>query len=356
MLRHLTLAGCVFALTACLLPPAGRSPSGPDTAPDAGSIDEAPELTWSYLPVAGARCGNGTATGIGVNRHPDATTLVVYIQGGGACWETGACYVLKTSVHVEDTVQEKVVLAEAGSAALDLIFDREDVDNSFKDAHHVYVPYCTGDLHAGSKVKRYELLGQTRDLHHVGALNMQAYVDELATLEGIERVFLIGTSAGGYGALINWWRFREAFDPSVRIDVLNDSGLPVRMAWDRFGTAMAAWDTRWPDGCQDCAEDGFPALLPHYAATLPPTDRFGLLAFREDDVIANYFGLTRAQVKADVDAQLELTDERQKFFRLDGTGHVLLATPGAKTAGGVSVRDWFQRFVDDDAAWAHEGP
>lgn len=356
MLKLLMIAGSVFVVAACLVPPrVDRSPSDGGTS-DAGSIDEAPELTWSYLPIAGARCGNGTDTGIGVNLHPEATTLLVYIQGGGACWEAGACYVLKTSVHVEDTVQETVVLAEAKSPSLDLIFDREDDDNPFKDAHLVYVPYCTGDLHAGAKVKRYELLGQTRDLHHVGALNMQAYVDEVSKLEGIERVVLIGTSAGGFGALVNWWRFRAAFDASVPIDVLDDSGLPVRMAWDRFGTAMAAWDTQWPDGCEACPEDGFPALLPHYAATLPASDRLGLLAFRQDDVIANYFGLTRAEVSAGVDAQFELSNERQKFFRLEGTGHVLLATPNVTTSGGVAVRDWYRRFVDDDPSWDHEGP
>lgn len=341
-------------------PDAGEQPDAGDT-PDGGFVAgdpiTAPAETWTYVPFPDAKCGNGTETGIGVNLKPGATTLVVHLQGGGACWEVGACYIMKTATHVEDVVQQAVVLNESLNVSRSVLFDRLDVTNPLRDAHQVYVPYCTGDLHAGTRVQRYEALGQVRDLHHVGALNMEAYLRRLVpTMAGVERVVLAGISAGGYGTLFHWWRFQEAFGPSVRVDVLDDSGIPVSMAWDRFGTASAAWAIAWPPGCTDCATGGFSKLLPYYASTMTAPHRFGLLAFRDDNVIASYFGLQTVDIRNGLDALKAATPANQRFYLLDGTSHVLADQPGRTTSSGTTVRDWIRAFVTDDATWTHAGP
>ncbi len=49
------------------------------------------------------------------------------------------------------------------------LFDRGDGDNPFADASYVFVPYCTGDLHAGSRVAMYLVDGQPTKGHHFGA-------------------------------------------------------------------------------------------------------------------------------------------------------------------------------------------
>src|SRR4051794_5674614 len=39
--------------------------------------------TWTFLPIDGAKCGNGTPTGIGVNRSTQSRDLVIMLEGGG---------------------------------------------------------------------------------------------------------------------------------------------------------------------------------------------------------------------------------------------------------------------------------
>jgi hypothetical protein len=307
------------------------------------------------VPFPEAQCGNGTETGIGVNLSPGSKTLLIFLQGGGACWEVGACYVLKSAVHVEDTVQAQTVLAEATADALKPVFDRADPTNPLRDAHQVYMPYCTGDLHQGTHVQRYELLGQTRDLHHVGALNQEAFLARLAlTFPSVERVVVAGISAGGYGAALNAWRVQQAFGARVRVDLLDDSGILVAMESSRFGTAKQAWQPVWPPSCTTCAADGYPALLQSNAHDL--TGRQAYLANRQDGTIALYFGLTGDQVAAGLDAQRAAAGANQFFYLVDGTAHVVLASPQQKTSTGVVAADWLHAFETDGSTLTSVGP
>ncbi len=322
---------------------------------------DTPPTSWTWLPVEGARCGNGSDTGLALRASPDAsTTLLVLVQGGGACWEVGACYGLKTAAYVEDTLGEAAIVAQAKAHSKRVLMDRDDVDNPLRDAHQAFLPYCTGDLHLGTRVQTYEALGQTRDLHHVGALNMQAFADRLATsFPDATRVVLFGLSAGGYGALFNATRFQAAFGPGVRVDVLSDGGLPIDMAWDRFAGAVKVWAPEWPAGCDDC-EDGLSQVLPFLADALPAPSRVGVVSFRQDAVIAGYFGLPVDGVQQALDQQKLAAASNQRFFLADGLDHVLTdkawTTAPSATGAPISGRAWIHAFAGDDPGWDHAGP
>lgn len=348
---------CLWACLPAKGPPAadaGRQDAGQS---DAGEPITAAAETWTYVHFPDAHCGNGTETGIGVNLEPGARTLVLFLQGGGACWEASACYVVKSASHVEDTVQSQVVLAEAQDPSLRPLFDRADAANPLRGAHQVYMPYCTGDLHAGTHVQHYELLGQSRDLHHVGAQNQDAFLRRLVpTFSQVDRVILAGLSAGGYGTQLNAWRVQRAFGPGVRVDLLDDSGIPVAMESSRFGTAMAAWLLEWPPGCADCPTQGFPALLPWNAHLLPAPSRQALLANRQDGTIALYFGLSGAEVQSGLDQLQAVAAANQRFYLLDGTAHVVLANPQQATSTGVVALDWLHQFELDGGTFSSAGP
>lgn len=326
---------------------------------DAGPPIQATDGRWSYVHFPEAHCGNGSETGIGINPKAGATTLVLYFQGGGACWEAGACYVLRTAVHVEDTVQEATVLTESTQAGLKVLFDRDDAANPLRGASFVYVPYCTGDLHHGTHIQHYEALGQTRDLHHVGALNTAAYLRRLVpTFPNVQRVIVAGVSAGGYGALLHAARVQAAFGPQVRVDVLDDSGIPLSMEWQRFGTAMQAWKPEWPSGCTECSTRGYGALAPFLAGALPSPSRQAFLFFRKDGVIASYFGLPGTDIQAGIGQLVGSAATNQHFLLRDGDSHVLLGAPDTATSTGVVPRAWLRSFVEGgDANWApNAGP
>ena len=51
----------------------------------------APDNTWTYVPFPGAVCMNGTPTGIGINKTSASKNLVIFMQGGNACFNLASC-------------------------------------------------------------------------------------------------------------------------------------------------------------------------------------------------------------------------------------------------------------------------
>src|SRR5579872_283862 len=56
-------------------------------------------LTWTWVPFSNCFCMEGSTTGIGVNLNTNSSRVLLYLLGGGACWDYTTCYVLNTAVH-----------------------------------------------------------------------------------------------------------------------------------------------------------------------------------------------------------------------------------------------------------------
>lgn len=70
------------------------------------------------------------------------------------------------------------------------LFNRQDNDNTFRDFSFVFVPYYTGDIHAGANP---DGLGGR---NQVGYRNVTVYLGELTELfAGTPQVVLTGSSA-----------------------------------------------------------------------------------------------------------------------------------------------------------------
>src|ERR1700722_18815468 len=144
--------------------------SGDGSAGDSGISLGAPITakadTWTWVPFADASCANGTPTGLGVNLtgKPGARALI-YLEGGGACWSDVTCYTFMTAVNFSTGYGEANFTADTASelALPGGFFDRTAAANPFKDYDYVYVPYCTGDIHAGNNVYAYP----SGTAHHV---------------------------------------------------------------------------------------------------------------------------------------------------------------------------------------------
>ena len=357
---NVTLPSAWRSLVAPLFVALGLSACGGSEDPPAEASPAAalPALTWSYQHTPKAHCGNGSETGFAVNRAPESDTAMIYLQGGGACWEALTCLGVQTATHFNDTVQQETVLQEVADPRMAPLLDRALATNPFRAMTQVYVPYCTGDLHAGTRVHTYNLLGTTREAHHVGALNMDAYLERLVPLlPGVKRVVLMGISGGGYGALLNWTRVRKAFGEGVRVDVIDDSGPPIEPVTEQLWTTMRdAWNLALPEGCADCAA-GPSRWLPHYAATVPAPQRIALLAHQQDQVIGQYLALSDSAQSQALDALRATAGERQKLYVIAGNDHTLLDDqPRPLTSTGVGLDTWLQQFLDDDPAWTHQGP
>jgi hypothetical protein len=314
----------------------------------------ASDHAWSFVPFEDARCANGTSTGLAIKTAPEPKGLLIFLQGGGACWDANTCLTLDAAVHVRDTVDETVVLSELNELAG--LFDHTSPLNPFRDYAFVYIPYCTGDLHSGTRSATYQGGSGPVTLQHVGGRNMEAYLARLVpTFAGVERVVLSGVSAGGFGATLNWWRVQNAFS-QARVDLWDDAGLLVDPNDSRWVDMQAQWGAVLPPACAACADrlSAFPAF---YAQHLIAPRRYALSGFLGDAVISGYFGIDAAAIEAQLLAERADAATNHKTFFLEGSLHSVLGDGLALSASdGQSLVPWLHLFEGDDPSWDHAGP
>jgi hypothetical protein len=86
-------------------------------------------------------------------------------------------------------------------AGLDGVMDFTNPDNPFADYDVVFIPYCTGDFHTGSRTVTHELEAGPFTMHYQGATNAQAALNyAYSYFRTPESVFLTGCSAGAVGS------------------------------------------------------------------------------------------------------------------------------------------------------------
>ncbi len=327
----------------------------PASARQAAAGLAAPLETWTYVDVPESRCANGTSTGFAVNVSQRSSRVLLFLEGGGACWDYYTCAVKKSARHLEDTVGAAQVLADAQQVAF--VFDRHNPANPFADATFVYVPYCTGDAHAGNNLAHYSRNGGMASIEHRGAANLDAFLSRVVpAFPSPQRVWLMGVSAGGHGAMLNWQRVQDAFGSQTRVDVFSDSGTPIDLEPTRYAAMRAAWKLKTPMGCVGC-EKNLGGLAEALALELPPPHRLAFATFRHDDFIAGnapphgFGGMDYATYEARIDALRAQAGPGQRTYYAAGEDHILIGKIGWTV--GPSFPAWLRSFATDDPQWAH---
>jgi hypothetical protein len=192
-------------------------------------------------------CSKGTPWVFFVKRGTVNKTLMYY-QGGGACWDFLSCSLPthKTSAGPGDNP------AGASTGFADLA----NPENPFRDWNAVFVPYCTGDVHWGDAVVDHRSANgnQGVTIHHKGYVNAQV-AEKWAREHFVnpDAVFVTGSSAGAYGAIMNSLPLQEDAWPSSHFDVLGDAGNGV-ITSDFLENDISKW------GVQQNLPDWIPAL------------------------------------------------------------------------------------------------
>jgi hypothetical protein len=320
---------------------------GPLAVLPEGPLSDAMADEWTWLDVPGSTCANGTPTGVAVNVHPGATRLVFFLEGGGACDTAEDCWVHPTAINIASGYG--VGQLEQDPQLGLPIFARGDAANPFADASYVFVPYCTGDLHAGSATVEYVVDRRSWRTYHYGAKNLDLDLQMLGgAFPGIQHVWLVGQSAGGFGTLFNQSFVEAAF--GVATDVIDDSGPGI-------GTSgyPQSWNVRLPPGCGDCA-DGLQSLFLFDRATYPDS-RFAFLSFQVDSVLPGFYGVSQQDV-SDWLGQYEqtLTDlPNSRSFVAPGTGHVVIGD-GIDDVTRTQMLGWLAQMADGSPLWENFAP
>ena len=131
---------------------------------------------WRVIAPGGStRCAFDTPFEFRVS-DGDPARVLVYLQGGGACWDLDSCDARRRAAY--DT---RIDLADAAQHRSG-VFDRTQAVNPFRHHTLVFVPYCTGDLHLGARRVTYRAAGDsgTVTVNHFGYHNVRAVLDYLA--------------------------------------------------------------------------------------------------------------------------------------------------------------------------------
>jgi len=322
----------------------------------------APSGTWTWVPFPETRCGNNSATGLGINPSPSGgTRVVVFLDEGGGCWDATTCIALQTATNYNSGYGQAKFANDAASFLAAGFFDRTRVSNPFRDDSFVFLPYCSGDVFAGNNPS-INYAGNIRS--HLGYANVGAYLERIVpTFRGASRVILAGSSAGGFGATFNWSRTQAAFG-NVRVDVIDDSGtfmppaiVPVTT------TAQQARFNNWnlaatiPADCATCA-DGLDNIYAYNAQRFP-NQRGALLSFRNDTTLSAFYQITTTQFAQGLDivrAQHFDPFVTRRYFVLAGSGHVLFGNPATVGATGTTLEQFLTQMLNDDPNWVNVAP
>jgi len=139
--------------------------------------------------------------------------LVMYYQGGGACWNNLTCGIPTCRTEAPDDLG-----LDSGGFG-----DFTDEQNPFRDWNVVFVSYCTCDIHFGDASVEYP--GQEPlTVEHRGYHNSKV-AEKFAREHFLnpEVVFVTGSSAGAYGAWFNAPLLHDVW-PASQMHVLADAG------------------------------------------------------------------------------------------------------------------------------------
>ena len=301
------------------------------------------EWTEYYFdPAAGqATCLTGTEFQVNV-RHGSSDRVLLYLQGGGACWDHQSCYFDFRALPIANGAIQLGALAVGDPAS------------PFHDDDVVYVPYCDASLFGGDTVVEH---GGKRTWHH-GLWNLSVGVDAVVReFPDASEIVIAGSSAGGFGNMPAYAVTRVAF-PDTPIIVFNDSGPGFENhAVPASELRAAAWRAaeRYPASCARCDEHAL--WLLDWALERDPGLRVALYGFQRDEIIMDFFELDEGGYR---DLLLDLTGdvrsrhpERFKRYLVAATGHTILQDREFFTlsADGLRVADWTQAFLDGSDAW-----
>ncbi|NUO54074.1 MAG: hypothetical protein HOV80_34950, partial [Polyangiaceae bacterium] len=188
----------------------GASGGGaPECTPE-GTFDGKPlegeAGAWTWVDVPDALCRDGSPTGFGVRLNPDSDRLFIYFEGGGACFNSMSCGVNPSSYG------ELNFSGFANGGGQGGIFDADNEANPLRDWNVVYIPYCTGDVHAGDATD-VDVPGfnAPQGQSFVGYRNVGLYLKRIVpTFPDVSKVLVTGSSAGGFGATYNFDRIAQA--------------------------------------------------------------------------------------------------------------------------------------------------
>jgi hypothetical protein len=305
--------------------------------------------------------------------------LLMYYYGGGACWNSLTCGLPACTQTAGSTPPG---LSGSGFG------DFTNPDNPFKDWHVIQVPYCSCDIHLGDNAVDYPPFPPffpAKHVEHRGHDNAKL-AEKWAQEHFLNPtdIFVTGSSAGSYGAMVHGVHLSGAYVASS-INVMGDGGNGVATQ-DFMDTNFNNWGAmqNLPDvpgiiGVPS-SEISIPLILTSAASYYPgtnwsnyttafdgggggqtgfynvmlnPLDPFAQQTWWEASCQFNEVMREQAFDTADATA---LENDNYRYYIATGSRHTGFGNPRVydDTTGGVPpLVDWVNAMIDDDPSWTN---
>lgn len=345
-MRHPTL---IETLTAGLL--VGMLTACGGGAPEPVALLDDLDAGWNVIEPGGdTTCSDGSPYRFFV-RPGQPERLLVYFEGGGACWNGMSC-----DADLEPTYTINTDRADPGRA--NGIFDFANPENPFAEYSAVFAPYCTGDVHLGNRVTTYEAPAvEGHDSHevtvrHNGLTNASAVLDFVySRFLAPSEVFVTGSSAGSLPSPYFAMLVAEHYESAAIAQLGDGSGgyrreVLAAMPEEAWGTLD---ELRHLPEFADMAVGEFTfESLYVAAAERHPEVTFAAFDHAEDAVQKQFLALGGHRTASLLDLilanQNDIRSEAANFrsYIADGDIHTILQRPEFYTqhVDGVRIRDW----------------
>ena len=336
----------IFVFSACQpesTTPASDAPQSTGTPTEASATP----TDWQKIsPAANTTCSDGSPYSFFV-RQGDPNKLLVYFQGGGACWFRQNC-----DPQMSPSYSIQVGNIDRANFG---IFNLDNPDNPFKDHTTVFAPYCTADVHMGASDTVYPPVeeGQT-DLviRHQGRANVEAVLQW--TYEHVpspQNIFVTGSSAGAIPSPLYTALIADHY-VNARIAQLGDGAGGYRRT-----NNDSRPDEQWGTFDFITQEQGFANLRPETmtyeslyiaAAQAQPDITFAEYDAAEDAVQKRFLSMSgQKDVALQQAIEANHADIRREVgnfssYIAGGDSHTILGRPEFYTlaSNGVAIRDW----------------
>lgn len=181
-----------------------------------------------------------------------ANKWIIYLQGGGWCFNEANCR-SRSGGELGSSNSYPATISLGG-----MLSDSTAANPDFANWNRVYLPYCSGDLHTGTRqTNSSETWGLYFAGHHLfnAALDM---LDEAFRLRSATEIILAGGSAGAVGSWIHAESVATRY-PSARVVNLPNAGYftfeqlyPAGDLIDRSAflrNQSSVWSSYLPDSC-----------------------------------------------------------------------------------------------------------
>jgi hypothetical protein len=220
----------------------------------------------SFSAATGARCLDGSPSGFYISDAgtTDPSRFVIFLEGGGACYGATGSDDTNCFVREKSALGSSTYWAATFNDTNNLLSGDASI-NPFAAWTRVFVPYCSGDVHSGT---RTAVVSPALPFFFSGHLTVAAVVAYLSAsrpgLASASAVLLSGSSAGGIGTFLHADWLRAALPRAADVRAAPQSGFffPPIANYTAFaagaggppwagssGAVQALWGSYLPPAC-----------------------------------------------------------------------------------------------------------